>query len=92
MKPGKPLITFRTDNQIKNHFHSKLRKGVRKLNKEIILYFKKTNQGSYKLNIVYKIVEASDLRFGLKSCLDEENLQFFNDFKNCLLEYAGGKV
>jgi hypothetical protein len=34
---GNDFSNYRTDNQIKNHFHSKLRKGIRKLNKCIKL-------------------------------------------------------
>lgn len=52
---GTNLTYFRTDNQIKNHFHSKLRKAVRKLNKEVKRNFKKTAK-IYPLSLIYKIV------------------------------------
>lgn len=60
---------FRTDNHIKNHFHSKLRKGIRKLNKEIKQHFKKTIK-PFKLTVIYKIVEASDYRFSDKLAVE----------------------
>ena len=56
------FFNSRTDNLIKNHFHSKLRKSIRKLNKQIKISFKKTKK-PFKLSIIYKIVEASDYRF-----------------------------
>lgn len=56
------FLISRTDNHIKNHFHSKLRKAIRKLNKEIKQHYKKSFK-PFKLNIIYKVVEASDYRF-----------------------------
>jgi hypothetical protein len=67
---GTFLDYFRTDNHIKNHFHSKLRKGIRKLNKEIKQHYKKSIK-PFKLNIIYKVVEGSDYRFSDKAFLDE---------------------
>jgi len=61
-KGGTHCFDSRTDNHVKNHFHSKLRKAIRKLNKEIKINFKKTVK-PFKLSIIYKIVEASDFRF-----------------------------
>ena len=52
----------RTDNCVKNHFYSKMRKAIRKLNKIIYQYFKKEMK-EIKLSVLYKIVEASDEKF-----------------------------
>jgi hypothetical protein len=46
---------FRTDNCVKNHFYSKLRKLLRKLNKIIQFYFKKKFR-QIDISIIYKIV------------------------------------
>jgi hypothetical protein len=35
------LIIFRTDNDVKNHFYSKIRKGLRKINKILHTHFRK---------------------------------------------------
>lgn len=81
---GTCFAYFRTDNHIKNNFHSKLRKAIRKLNKEIKQHFKKSIK-PFKLNIIYKIVEASDYRFSAKVVVDTEISIDFNELKNFLL-------
>jgi len=46
---------FRTDNYVKNHFYSKLRKAIRKLNKIIEENYKKTLK-EFKIIDLYKII------------------------------------
>lgn len=52
----------RTDNSVKNHFFAKLRKSMRKINKIINDRYKKQLK-EVKLNVLYKIIEASEERF-----------------------------
>ena len=68
-KVGKKL--FRTDNCVKNHFYSKMRKALRKLNKVIHQYFKKEFR-EIKMNVLYKIVEATDEKFKNNPSIEEE--------------------
>ena len=48
----------RTDNCVKNHFYSKLRKVLRKLNSIINAYLKK-EYTQINIGTLYKIVEAT---------------------------------
>ena len=52
----------RTDNCVKNHFYSKLRKALRKLNKAIHSHFKKEYR-EIRMTVLYKIIEATDDQF-----------------------------
>ena len=45
----------RSDNCVKNHFYSKMRKGLRKLNRIISEEFKKDFK-DIKLKVIYKIL------------------------------------
>lgn len=81
---GKYQSKSRTDNQIKNHFHSKLRKAMRKFNKDVKQQFKKILK-PFRLSIIYEVVEASDYRFSDKFSLNKEVLGSFNQLKNFLL-------
>ena len=56
------LPAFRTDNCVKNHFYSRMRKAIRKLNKTIHHNFKKDYR-EIKMPVLYKIVEATDEKF-----------------------------
>ena len=49
----------RTDNCVKNHFYSKLRKAMRKLNKYIHDFYRREFK-EIKINAIYKIVEANE--------------------------------
>ena len=51
----------RTDNCVKNHFYSKLRKALRKLNKAIYSHFKREFR-EIKMTALYKVIEATDDR------------------------------
>ena len=48
-------LSIRTDNCVKNHFYSKLRKAIRKLNKIIHDNFRKEFK-EIKITILYKII------------------------------------
>jgi hypothetical protein len=52
----------RTDNSVKNHFFSKLRKSLRRLNKIIQEGFKKEIR-EIQTKVLYKILEASEEKF-----------------------------
>lgn len=60
------LIIFRSDNCVKNHFYSKLRKAIRKLNR----IGQETQGEEYKeINnqTLYKILEAAESKFKLST-------------------------
>ena len=67
---GKTILSFRTDNCVKNHFYSKLRKSIRKLNKVIHDSFKKEFK-DIKITILYKLIEAADEKFKNSPSIDE---------------------
>lgn len=50
---------FRTDNCVKNHYYSKLRKSLRTLNKIGKLYLKKCVR-EVSTTVLYKLTEATD--------------------------------
>lgn len=56
---------------MKNHFYSKLRKAIRKLNKVIHDNFRKEFK-EIKITILYKIIEAADEKFKNSPSIDEE--------------------
>jgi myb proto-oncogene protein len=57
--PGRYFRGYlRTDNSVKNHFFSRLRKSLRKLNKVIQDKYKKEIR-EIKIKVLYKIIEAS---------------------------------
>ena len=51
--------SLRTDNTVKNHFYSRLRKSLRRLNKVICERYKKTMR-EIRPQVLYKIIEASE--------------------------------
>lgn len=53
------VISYRTDNCVKNHFYSNLRKAIRKLNKTIADNFK-PHIKELRPIVLYKIIEATD--------------------------------
>lgn len=61
----------RTDNCVKNHFYSKLRKALRKLNKVIHTHFRKEFR-EVRMTVLYKIIEATDDRFKEKPTITPE--------------------
>jgi hypothetical protein len=54
--------THRTDNSVKNHFFAKLRKAMRRINR-LITEARTKQLKEVKLNLLYKIIEASEERF-----------------------------
>lgn len=61
------MNNFRTDNAIKNHFYSKLRKFIRKmlkqLNKENLLKANSIDMNKYNSDYVYKIIKKNKLPY-----------------------------
>jgi hypothetical protein len=53
------LSSFRSDNCIKNHFYSKLRKVLRKLNAVIHSHFRREFR-EISISVVYKLVEGCE--------------------------------
>lgn len=56
------LSLFSSDNCVKNHFYSKLRKALRKINRVVQTNYKKELK-EFKPNILYRIVEVSEENF-----------------------------
>jgi hypothetical protein len=55
----KILFLFRSDNCIKNHFYSRLRKGLKKMNQVAEESLEKRFK-EIKFNVVFKIIEATE--------------------------------
>jgi hypothetical protein len=73
---GKVLPTPpRTDNCVKNHFYSKLRKALKKLNRVVKRSLKKELK-EVKPNVLYRIVEVVEEKF-------KEIPKFDKEFSNC---------
>lgn len=53
-----PSVLLRTDNEVKNHFYSILRKALRKINRVIADELRKELK-EIKPNVLYRIVEVS---------------------------------
>lgn len=66
---------FRTDNCVKNHFYSKLRKAVRRLNKIINDSFP-TQFKFIRESVLSKIIKTSESKFKNNSKIDEELADF----------------
>ena len=60
-------IRPRTDNCVKNHFYSRLRKSLRKVNGAIQATMKKMYR-PLQMNTIYKIVEATEEMFRDEPC------------------------
>jgi hypothetical protein len=54
-----PIAGLRTDNCVKNHFYSKLRKVIRRINKVVSDQWKKEYR-EIKMCTLYKIVETNE--------------------------------
>ena len=85
-------MNFRTDNAIKNHFYSKLRKFIRKmlkqLNKENLLKNNSVDINKYNSDHVYKIIKKNKLPY---NSLNKESILALivnhdRNFKNVKLE------
>lgn len=73
-----PSSLSRSDNCVKNHFYSLLRKALRKLNRIIQEHYRREIK-EIKPNVLYRIVEVSEERFKLNVNFDKE----FVCFSNC---------
>jgi hypothetical protein len=60
----------RSDNCTKNHFYSRLRKALRRLNKTIAERFHKEYR-EIKIDLLYKIIEIAEENFRGEMRLDE---------------------
>ena len=65
------MLRRRTDNNVKNHFYSRLRKSLRKVNKIINTCYKKTFR-EIQTKVLYKIIEASEEKFKPEPMVDAE--------------------
>lgn len=63
-------IPGKSDNSVKNHFYSKLRKVLRKLNSIIHSYLRREFR-EININVIYKIVEACEEQFKEKPSCEE---------------------
>ena len=64
---GNYLILYRTDNSIKNHFYSKLRKYIRKilkqLNKDNLIKANNINPNKYNSDKIYQIIKKLKIQY-----------------------------
>lgn len=67
----------RSDNCVKNHFYSKLRKSVRKLNKLINDYFREEYK-PIKESVLSRIIKTTQSKFKNSTKIDEELADFCN--------------
>ena len=88
----------RTDNSLKNHFHSKLRGAIRKINRYLGCKKKRATK-TYPLSIVYKIVKYFGQNMHKDSLTEADSsiiagncLCYMKVLKNSLLKFAGGNV
>ena len=91
---GNSFSRSRTDNCVKNHFYSKLRKAQRKLNKIIHDHFRKEFK-EIKSTALYKIIDANEQRHKSNGMADEESSDFclgkrsfYVGLKNRLLNFS----
>lgn len=77
----------RTDNYLKNHFYSKLRKALRHLNKIIKCYFKREFK-EIKIGTVYKIIEGFEEQFKEKPHVAKEVSLQCCQLKDALIQFA----
>ncbi len=78
------LLIVRSDNCVKNHFYSKLRKSLRKLNKLNHDYF----EDEFKVIrecVLSKIIKTTESKFKTSSKIDEELAEFCNSIPGSIL-------
>jgi len=71
------LFLLRSDNCVKNHFYSKLRKAVRRLNKLIHDCFP-TQHKFIRESVLSKIIKTTESKFKNNTKIDEELADFCN--------------
>ena len=88
------LMEGRTDNCVKNHFYSKLRKALRKLNRAVQSHFRRDCR-PLKMAALYKVLEATDDRLKehprIPEALSLESLSsicLYPELKRLLLQFA----
>jgi hypothetical protein len=62
------IVRFRTDNSVKNHFYSTLRRGMRRLNRFVTMA--KSNYRMMSNVLLSKIVNVADDRFEARKMVD----------------------
>lgn len=80
-------IPGKSDNCIKNHFYSKLRKVLRKLNSVIHAYFRREFR-EININVIYKIVEACEELFKDKPNCDRAVSVTCREIQNKMLNLS----
>lgn len=71
LKGRYPIRLFRTDNNIKNHFYSTLRKGIRILNKTIMESSEKGAFKEFKGPVLSKLITVAEDKFDRKLTVSE---------------------
>jgi hypothetical protein len=80
-------MSDRSDNNIKNHFYSKLRRAARKVNKFIArIYYKEKKE--VKFNDVYLIMEIFEAKFRGNCEWEDSQSDTAQDLKNRLFILA----
>ena len=64
-------VIDRTDNDVKNRFYSKIRKGLRKVNYIVKDHFRKDFK-EIKQTVLYKIIEGAEDRFNPNPIYDAD--------------------
>ena len=64
------LTLDRTDSSVKNHFYSRLRKSLKKINQVLAEKFRKEYK-EIKPSLLFKIVEVSEERFKLSTLFEK---------------------
>ena len=65
----------RSDNCVKNHFYSKLRKAVRRLNRAAGGEQGRRGPREIRLETLYKLIEITEERFRSNSKVDDELIE-----------------
>lgn len=80
-------LNNRTDNSVKNHFYSRLRRALRKLNKVIVVDYSKDLK-EFKPNVLYRIVEVAEEKFKNNPAYDKFMTAFSYQLKNEMLDFS----
>lgn len=72
--PEVTITLLRSDNSIKNHFYSTLRKAFRSINRYITTHKRRTEQRPFKKNILSKIILLAEESFRQTLQVDREEI------------------